>query len=148
VLVERESRPGARRHLPPPSYQTHEARRLQRRKAVERVDIRGRAAGKVMSGEPSPRYATRPPVTARKRRGSEARRSSPPSVTFGEYLSIERRQHGFTQDKLAEVTGLHRTHVGYIEQGVRDPRLDTLVILARGFELTPAELVERWWKTV
>lgn len=69
-------------------------------------------------------------------------------MTFGEYVSVERRQLEFSQDKLAHVTGLHRTHIVRMEKGVRNPLLETLVILARGLGLTPAELVERWWNTV
>jgi transcriptional regulator with XRE-family HTH domain len=69
-------------------------------------------------------------------------------MTFAEYLSVERGLHGFTQEKLAKVAGLHRTHVGYIERGTRKPGLETVVLLARGLGLTPAEQVERWWNAV
>jgi transcriptional regulator with XRE-family HTH domain len=69
-------------------------------------------------------------------------------MTFGEYLSVERRRHEFSQAELAEVTGLHRTHIVRMETGSRSPLLETVVVLARGFGLTPAELVGRWWSTV
>jgi DNA-binding XRE family transcriptional regulator len=54
-----------------------------------------------------------------------------------------RRKAGLTQERLAEVCDLHRTAIGLLERGKRSPLLDTLVILARGLELSsPADLLE------
>jgi transcriptional regulator with XRE-family HTH domain len=35
-----------------------------------------------------------------------------------------------SQEAFAEAADLHRTHVGYLEQGKREPSLSTLLILA------------------
>jgi transcriptional regulator with XRE-family HTH domain len=62
---------------------------------------------------------------------------------FGEKVRrarIEKSEHR-SQEKLADATRLHRTEVGKIEQGVVEPRLTTLVILAAGLGVTIDELV-------
>jgi transcriptional regulator with XRE-family HTH domain len=43
-----------------------------------------------------------------------------------------RRKADLTQEALAENSGLHLTHVGGIERGVRNPSYSTLVKLAAG----------------
>ncbi len=62
---------------------------------------------------------------------------------LGNNLRRHRRRAGLTQERLAEVCDLHRTEIGLLERGKRSPRLDTLVILARGLDLSsPSELLE------
>jgi transcriptional regulator with XRE-family HTH domain len=46
-----------------------------------------------------------------------------------------------SQEALADRAGLHRTEIGKIEQGVVEPRLATLVILADALGVTLDELV-------
>lgn len=47
----------------------------------------------------------------------------------------------YSQERLSYVTGLHRTEIGKIEQGVVEPRLATLVILAHGLGVSIDELI-------
>ncbi len=47
-----------------------------------------------------------------------------------------------SQERLAHITRLHRTEIGKIEQGVVEPRLSTLLILAAGLGVTIDELVK------
>jgi transcriptional regulator with XRE-family HTH domain len=64
-------------------------------------------------------------------------------MTFGEFLRSERRARGISQETLADRAGMHRTSVSLIERdGRRDPRLDTLVSLARALGIPPAEMVD------
>jgi transcriptional regulator with XRE-family HTH domain len=42
---------------------------------------------------------------------------------------------------LASASGLHRTEISLLERGVRDVRLSTIVRLARGLGIPPAELL-------
>jgi transcriptional regulator with XRE-family HTH domain len=63
---------------------------------------------------------------------------------FGANVQRVRRSHerGVSQEELAMLTRLHRTEIGKIEQGIVEPRLSTLLILAEGLEVSIAELVE------
>jgi transcriptional regulator with XRE-family HTH domain len=46
-----------------------------------------------------------------------------------------------SQERLADATRLHRTEIGKIEQGLVEPRLSTLVILADGLGVSVDELL-------
>jgi transcriptional regulator with XRE-family HTH domain len=46
-----------------------------------------------------------------------------------------------SQEALAECARLHRTEIGKIEQGIVEPRLSTLVILANALGVTLDEMV-------
>jgi transcriptional regulator with XRE-family HTH domain len=63
-------------------------------------------------------------------------------TAFGERLRILRLKKGFSQEKLAELAGLHRTYVGGVERGERNPTLATLNNLARALDISIAELVD------
>jgi transcriptional regulator with XRE-family HTH domain len=62
-------------------------------------------------------------------------------MTFGQFIARERHARGMTQVVLAERAGLHRTGLSLIERDERDPRLGTLVALARALDVTPEDLV-------
>jgi transcriptional regulator with XRE-family HTH domain len=55
-----------------------------------------------------------------------------------------KRPH-YSQERLAEATELHRTEIGKIEQGVVEPRLTTLLILADGLGVTVNDLLVGLW---
>ena len=50
-----------------------------------------------------------------------------------------------SQERLSHTTGLHRTEIGKIEQGVVEPRLTTLYILADGLGVSVDELLAGLW---
>ena len=50
---------------------------------------------------------------------------------LGKKIQKARKQNGITQEKLAELTGLDRVSIGYIEQGKRAPKLQTLYRIAK-----------------
>lgn len=50
-----------------------------------------------------------------------------------------------SQEQLSDITRLHRTEIGKIEQGAVDPRLTTLVILADGLSVSVDELLAGLW---
>jgi transcriptional regulator with XRE-family HTH domain len=54
----------------------------------------------------------------------------------------------YSQERLSDATKLHRTEIGKIEQGVVEPRLTTLFILADGLGVTIDELVAGLWVPV
>jgi transcriptional regulator with XRE-family HTH domain len=62
---------------------------------------------------------------------------------FAANLRSNREKAGLSQEALAEACELHRTEISLLERCKRSPRLETLVILARGLELPePAELLK------
>jgi len=64
-----------------------------------------------------------------------------------EQLGSNLRQHrdrvGLSQEELGEMCDLDRTEISLLERGLRFPRLDTIVKLARALELdSPGQLLE------
>jgi transcriptional regulator with XRE-family HTH domain len=51
----------------------------------------------------------------------------------------------YSQERLSHATGLHRTEIGKIEQGMVEPRLTTLFILADGLSVSIDELLTGLW---
>jgi transcriptional regulator with XRE-family HTH domain len=47
-----------------------------------------------------------------------------------------------SQDKLADATDVHPTAIGRLERGKREPRLTTILKLARGLNIKPGELLD------
>jgi transcriptional regulator with XRE-family HTH domain len=64
------------------------------------------------------------------------------SVAFGQRLRQVRAERSMAQDDLARVTGLHATAIGRFERGEREPRLTSILRLARGLGVKPGELVD------
>ena len=60
---------------------------------------------------------------------------------FAANLRRLRRERGLSQDALAYAAELHRTEVSLLERGDRDPRLTTIVRLARGLGVPPSQLL-------
>jgi transcriptional regulator with XRE-family HTH domain len=62
---------------------------------------------------------------------------------FALNLRTQRERVGLSQEALAEACNLHRTEISLLERRKRSPRLETLVILARGLGLSsPQELLD------
>ena len=51
-------------------------------------------------------------------------------TAFGQRLAKIRKQKGVTQEKLAEVVDVHRTYIGFIEQGKRNPSIGNIYKIA------------------
>lgn len=65
-----------------------------------------------------------------------------PGERVGENVRRERKKRDWSQMKLAEASTLHLTEISRIEGGSRDPRLSTIVKIARGLKIRPAELLD------
>ena len=51
-----------------------------------------------------------------------------------------RQERGYSQERLAEICGYHRTYIGSIERGERNITLSTLEALAKGLGVPVTEL--------
>lgn len=62
---------------------------------------------------------------------------------FAKNLRLHRDRSGLSQEALADACELHRTEISLLERSKRSPRLETIVILARGLGLrSPGELLD------
>ena len=53
-----------------------------------------------------------------------------------------RERLGWSQEKLAEIAGLHRTYVSGVERGVRNPTVTIVNLLAHALKVHPTELLK------
>ncbi len=61
---------------------------------------------------------------------------------FARRLRETRAASGLTQERLARLSGLHRTEISKLDRGRTDPRLSTIVRLARSLDVPTSALVE------
>jgi transcriptional regulator with XRE-family HTH domain len=66
-----------------------------------------------------------------------------PVEQFAANVRARRTAAGLSQEQLGRLTGLHPTEISRIERAVREPRLSTIVRVAKALEITPSELLER-----
>ena len=62
---------------------------------------------------------------------------------FARNLRSLRQAHGMSQEKLAELAGLHRTYVSSVERGERNISIDNIERLAKALDATPELLLRR-----
>jgi len=67
----------------------------------------------------------------------------PELVAFGRTVRRARRELDLSQEALAHRAGLSAKHVGEIERANKDPRVTTVLRLARALELRSGELFGR-----
>ena len=61
---------------------------------------------------------------------------------FGEHIRHLRKQRGLSQEKLAELAGLHRNYIGGIERGERNVALLNILRLSRALRVPPGDLFQ------
>jgi transcriptional regulator with XRE-family HTH domain len=64
-----------------------------------------------------------------------------PQEHFGENMRRHRVKAGLTQRQVAKRSGLHKAEISRLENGLRNPRLDTIVRVARGIGVAPSKLL-------
>ncbi len=65
-----------------------------------------------------------------------------PRQRFAHNLRAERERRGLSQEALGHASGLHRTEISLLERAGRDPRLSTIVRLARALRVSAGSLLE------
>lgn len=65
-----------------------------------------------------------------------------PQQLFGKNVRKHRAERGWSQERLADIADLHPTEVSRLERGMRQPRLGTIVLLARALGVRPSELLD------
>jgi len=65
----------------------------------------------------------------------------PAAEEFGRRVRARRQALGWTQEDLAEATGLHWTYVGSVERGERNISLANIVRLAEALGADPGKLL-------
>ena len=63
------------------------------------------------------------------------------SKNFGKRIKIERIKQEISQEQLAELSDLHRTTLGSIENDKTSPTLDSIAKIANALNLTISELL-------
>lgn len=63
------------------------------------------------------------------------------SIVFAANLVHHRQKLGISQERLAHLAGLHRTHIGLLESALRVPRIDTVIKLAASLLIEPNDLL-------
>jgi transcriptional regulator with XRE-family HTH domain len=62
--------------------------------------------------------------------------------SFGKRLATIRKKKGITQEKLADLIEVHRTYIGFIEQGKRNPSISNVYKIAKALKVSLKELFE------
>ena len=60
---------------------------------------------------------------------------------FGRALQAARKKHGLSQEDLGFESGYHRTYVSFLERGLKNPSLSTIMDLATTLGMSASELV-------
>jgi transcriptional regulator with XRE-family HTH domain len=61
---------------------------------------------------------------------------------FGENVRALRERRGFSQETLADLARVHRTHYGKLERGRHEPHLAVVLILADALGVKPGALLD------
>jgi transcriptional regulator with XRE-family HTH domain len=65
-----------------------------------------------------------------------------PKERFGANLRHQRKRLRMSQEELGLESGLHPTEISRLERAEREPRLGTIVRVARALDLKPGDLLE------
>ena len=62
---------------------------------------------------------------------------------LGEEIRKARLRAGFSQESLAEKSGLHRTYISLLERNKKSPTLETLFHICQALEVSAASLIKK-----
>jgi XRE family transcriptional regulator, master regulator for biofilm formation len=72
----------------------------------------------------------------------EVRKNAKLPKALGKKIQKRRKISGYTQEELAEKTGLSRAYVGYIEQGRNTPSLEVLQKISKTLNTSMSDLLK------
>ena len=61
---------------------------------------------------------------------------------FGEKLRVLRTEAGLSQEQLAQVLGIHRSHIGKLEQGAKIPNAAMILKISHLFHISTDYLMK------
>jgi transcriptional regulator with XRE-family HTH domain len=61
---------------------------------------------------------------------------------FARNVKAQRARRGLSQSQVGKLSGIHATEISRIERGLRDPRISTLIRLARALGMPPSRLLD------
>jgi transcriptional regulator with XRE-family HTH domain len=74
---------------------------------------------------------------------SKSARHAPEAVeVFARNVKAQRARRGLSQSQVGKLSGIHFTEISRIERGLRDPRMSTLIRLARALGMPPSRLLD------
>lgn len=76
-------------------------------------------------------------------RGANKSNVRTPEGAFGHVLRTIRQSRSISQEALAYDGGYHRTYIGQIERGEKNPSLRTIFDLAKVLKTSPAEMIRQ-----
>lgn len=62
---------------------------------------------------------------------------------FAKNIRLRRKQLGISQEKLGEMSGLHRTYIGGIEQFLRNPSIESMEKIAKALKIDVSILTNK-----
>ena len=65
----------------------------------------------------------------------------PEAIRFGQHLRDLREERGWTLEQFADAAGMNELQIGHIERGASDPKLSTILKLAKALKVRPDELL-------
>jgi transcriptional regulator with XRE-family HTH domain len=66
----------------------------------------------------------------------------PEAILFGAHVRKLREKRGWSQERLAEECGLNSVQISHIENGRNEPKLRTILGLAKAFGITAGDLMK------
>ncbi|MBS0654893.1 MAG: helix-turn-helix transcriptional regulator, partial [Verrucomicrobia bacterium] len=73
--------------------------------------------------------------------GDHHRKKDQIKIAFGKQLKSKREERGFTQDELAQKAHLDPITIAFLEQGVGNVSLDTLITFAQVLSISLKDLM-------
>jgi transcriptional regulator with XRE-family HTH domain len=65
-----------------------------------------------------------------------------PALAFGAAVRSKRLELGLSQEELAAIAAVERSHMGKIERGEHTPNFALILRLAKALKITPGNLVD------